>query len=215
MRHPVVEAATGRGVLACVAAAILCCGADVPLRGQGAGAAANSPAAEHPAASVPPEDVKLGKKLKKALDSDDSKPTPRAKKLKEIPFPLEPGDDAIKLKIPEMSTGGDLLSQLMAAKATRLDNEHVQMHEMNLDLYHPDGKEDFHIIMPTSVFNLHTRIITSEDPVTVRTQDFELTGEKMEFNTVDRTGKLIGKVRMLIHNLKQVAGQSGTASKPE
>ena len=214
MKHPVIESATGRGILACVAAALLCGGAPTALRGQVAGEAA-SPPADRPAASVAPENARLGKKLKKALDSDDSRPTPGAKKLKEIPFPLSPGDDANRLKIPEMSTGGNLLSQLMAAKATRLDNEHVQMHEMNLDLYHPDGKEDFHIIMPTSVFNLHTRVITSDDPVTVRTQDFELTGEKMEFNTVDRTGKLIGKVRMLIHNLKQVAGQSDSSPKPE
>ena len=214
MKHPVTESAMGRGVLAFAAAVVLCCGADTALRGQGSGEMASSPT-DHPAASDAPETAKLGKKLKKALDSDDSKPTPRAKKLKEIPFPLMPGDDANKLKIPEMSTGGNLLSQLMAAKATRLDNEHVRMHEMNLDLYHPDGKEDFHIIMPTSVFNLHTRIITSDDPVTVRTQDFELTGEKMEFNTVDRTGKLIGKVRMLIHNLKQVAGQAEPSPKPE
>jgi lipopolysaccharide export system protein LptC len=61
--------------------------------------------------------------------------------------------------------------------------------------------------MPASVFNLKTHIITSEDPVVVRTQDFELTGEKMEFNTVDRTGRLLGKVRMVVHNLKQVTAQ--------
>ena len=215
MRPPVTESATGRGALAFALAAILCCGAHPTLRGQGAGEAADSPPANHPAASIAPEDVRLGKKLKKALESDDSKSTPRAKKPKPIPFPLSLHDSANKLKIPETSITGQLLSQLMAAKATRLDNEHVQMNEMNLDLYHPDGKEDFHITMPTSVFNLNTRIITSDDPVTVRTQDFDLTGEKMEFNTVDRTGKLIGKVRMLIHNLKQVAGQADPTPKPE
>ncbi len=63
-------------------------------------------------------------------------------------------------------------------------------------------------MVPTSVFNLKTKIIHSDNPVSVHTQDFDLTGEKMEFDTAERTGKLMGKVRMRVHNLKQVAGQS-------
>ena len=141
--------------------------------------------------------------------------TPGGKKIKPITLPLIKDEPALGLRIPELSPAGQLLSQLMAAKATRIDDEHVQMQEMKIDLYHPDGKEDFHVTMPTSIFNLTTRIITSEDPVVVQTQDFELTGEKMEFNTVERTGKLIGKVRMIIHNLKQVAGGPDPTPKPE
>ena len=198
-----------------LAALVLLCGLGVSLHGQNAKEAAGPTKTEKLAASVPSDDVKVGKKLKKALDSGASKPDPHSKKPKPIQFPLGEGDDAIKIKIPETNQMGLLLSQLMAAKATRVDNEHVRMSEMNLDLYHPDGKEDFHIIMPTSTFNLQTRIISSEDPVIVRTQDFELTGEKMEFNTVERTGKLMGKVRMLIHNLKQVADGPNPDPKPE
>ncbi len=131
---------------------------------------------------------------------------PKVKKPKPIPFPLPVGDSGKVLTIPEYSGTAQLLSQIMAMKATRISNELVQMKEMKMDLYHPDGKEDFHIILPTSVFNLETHIITSEEPVTVQTQDFELTGEKMEFNTVDRTGRLLGNVHMVIHNLKQAVG---------
>ena len=160
-----------------------------------------------------PGKVKENKKGRKALDASTA--ATAAKEPKPIPFPLPLHEDAKEIKIPETSSDGTLLSKLMALKATRIDEDHVRMNEMNLDLYHPDGKEDFHIIMPTSVFNLKTRIITSQDPVTVRTQDFELTGEKMEFNTVDRTGRLIGKVRMLVHNLKQMAGGPDATPKPE
>ena len=98
----------------------------------------------------------------------------------------------------------------MAMKVTRINNELVQMDESNLDFKQPDGKEDFHVELPKIVLNLKTHMINSDDPVTIRTQDFELTGEKMEFNTVDRTGKLIGKVHMVIHNLKQIAGPQQT-----
>ena len=116
------------------------------------------------------------------------------------------GETGKELNIPEYSVVGQLLSQIKTFTAKRLTNELIQMNEMKMDLYHPDGKEDFHIILPTSVFNLETHIITSDAPVTVQTQDFELTGDRMEFNTVDRTGQLLGHVHMSIHNLKQVAG---------
>ena len=215
MRHPVVEFATGSGALAFVAAAALCCGGRTPMYAQAGGDVAARPSVASPAASAAKGDAKTGKKPKKARELVEPAATPHATKPKELQFPLGIGDDAKTLRIPETSQTGQLLSQLMAAKATRIDNEHVQMNEMNIDLYHPDGKEDFHVVMPTSVFDLNTRIITSQDPVTVRTQDFELTGEKMEFNTVERTGKLIGKVRMLIHNLKQVTGPQNTAAKTE
>ncbi len=166
---------------------------------------ATAAASASPAAS--PGKTRTDKKLKGTPRADKSAPTARVKTPKPIDFPLPQGESALGLTIPETDLTGQLVSQLMAAKATRVDDEHVQMTEMKIDLNHPDGKEDFHILLPTSVFNLKTRIITSKDMVTVRTQDFELTGEGMEFNTIDRTGKMLGNVRMLVHNLKQVAGQ--------
>ncbi len=159
--------------------------------------------------------VKADKKPKKNQHGDAPAATPHAKGIKEIPIPLPEGEPATDLKIPETDLTGKLLSEIMARWAVRIDNEHLQMKEMKMDLNHPDGKEDFHIFLPTSIFNLKTRIITSDETATIRTQDFELTGEGMAFNTVDRTGRLIGKVRMLVHNLKQVAGQEQPTPKPE
>ncbi len=156
--------------------------------------------------SPTPDAGKPGKKAKPPRDPNAPPKLPKVKKPKPIPFPLPVGDSGKVLTIPEYSGTAQLLSQIMAMKATRISNELVQMQEMKMDLYHPDGKEDFHIILPTSVFNLETHIIHSEEPVTVQTQDFELTGDKMEFNTVDRTGQLLGHVHMVVHNLKQVVG---------
>jgi hypothetical protein len=137
-------------------------------------------------------------------DTPSPSPSP-TRPPKAFPFPLPINESTNKLKIPEMGLMGQLLSQMAAERATRLDEDHLQMHELKIDLYKPDGKEDFHILLPSSVFNLKTRIITSDQPVTVKTDDFELTGERMEFNTLDHTGKLLGHVSMHIHNLKQVA----------
>lgn len=144
-----------------------------------------------------------------------SKPeNPNRPVSKDIPFPLPINEIARLVKIPQVDLKGELLSQLMAAKIKRIDDDHVEMETMNIDLYQADGKSDFHIVVPTSTFNLKTRIIHSDHPVSIHTQDFDLTGERMEFDTVERTGKLIGKVQMRVHNLKQVAGQSDE-TKPE
>ena len=166
--------------------------------------AAATPAA---AVSATPKPVK---KPKTPKDPHATPRPPKIKKPKAIPFPLPINDQAKHIVIPEVGSTGTLLMNLMALQATRISNELVQLAETNIDVNHADGTEDFHISLPACVFNLETHIIASEQPVEVRTADFKLTGEKMEFNTVDRTGTLIGHVHMIIHNLKQVAGPQQT-----
>lgn len=155
-------------------------------------------------------------KKKKNRDGSTASPAPAGNKGGgTIPLPLPIGKPGVNVKIPDMDTAGKLLSLLMAQKATRLDDDRVQMEEMHMDFNKPDGKQDFHIVMPTSILNLKTHIITSDNPVEIRTQDFELTGEKMEFNTVEREGKLVGSVRMVIHNLKQLTAPKDAGEKPQ
>ncbi len=163
------------------------------------------PAAQSPTAS--PEAVSSPKPGAKGKPLAGATPKPaRAKKPKEFAFPLPIGESGKSITIPQIDQAGNLLQKLMALKMTHIDNEHVEMHEATIDLFHPDGKEDFHVLLPDSILDLKTQIITSDHPVTVRTEEFELTGERMAFNTVDRTGELLGNVHMVIRNLKQVAG---------
>ncbi len=163
---------------------------------------AGAPAADSPSPS--PAGKGDGKK-KKNRDGSPAAPTPAGGKGNgTIPLPLPIGKPGVNVKIPDMDATGKLLSLLIAQKATRLDDDRVKLEGMHMDFNQPDGKQDFHIVMPASILNLKTHIIASDDPVTVRTQEFELTGEKMEFNTLEREGRLIGNVRMVVHNLKQL-----------
>ena len=79
------------------------------------------------------------------------------------------------------------------------------MEKLVIDLYKPDGRTDYRISLPTSVFNLKTRIIHSDDPVSITTPEFEMSGQKMEFDTAARTGKFSGWVVMKISNAKTLA----------
>ncbi len=159
-------------------------------------------------AALPSAPGAPSERKRKKTDAASPSPSPADSKNGTIQLPIPTGKSAVNVRIPDHDLTGKLLSLLMAAKATRLDDDRIKFEGMNMDFNKPDGKEDFHVVMPASVLNLKTHIIASDDPVTVSTQDFELTGEKMEFNTVERSGQLVGNVRMVIHNLKQLAGTS-------
>ncbi|MBV9128004.1 MAG: LPS export ABC transporter periplasmic protein LptC [Verrucomicrobia bacterium] len=129
-----------------------------------------------------------------------------------IPLPI--GETTREIKIPERGPTGETISQLMALSIKRLDADHLAMERVVIDLYKPDGRTDYKISLPTSVFDLRTRVIQSSDPVSISTTNFELQGQRMDFDTATHTGKLIGWVYMKIHNAKELAQPSKPAEQP-
>ena len=168
-----------------------------------------------PKPSDSPKPVATGKKGKTPKDTGDPTLPPKVKAPKEIPFPVPKDRDAKFLKVPSYDQVGKLLSVLEATTARRIDNEHVQLDGMNFDLSPGDEKNEYKVEMPTSILNLKTNVITSDHPVTIRTKDFELVGERVKFDTVERSGELQGHVRMVIHNLKQVATPEQPSNDPQ
>ena len=90
----------------------------------------------------------------------------------QIPLPL--GKPGLNVRVPDTDATGKLLSLLMAQKATRLDDDRVKLEGTHFDFNQPDGKQDFHIVMPASILNLKTHMVTSDDPVEISTQEFAL-----------------------------------------
>ena len=119
-----------------------------------------------------------------------------------VQLPLIVGVPSKTLRLPEYGLSGQLLSFLKAATVKRLDENHLQMDSMFIDLYKPDGQLDFSIDLPTSSFNTKTRIIASVDPVTITSPQFVLTGDRLKFDTYTREGQLLGHVTMKIFNMK-------------
>lgn len=115
--------------------------------------------------------------------------------------------DAKGVKLPYFNTEGKLQMLFHIEVATRIDNDHLKMKMMKMQTFDADGKPEMTIEMPTSILDLNTRVITSKEPVKIRRTDFEITGETMTFDTENRTGKMIGKVRMLIFNRNEMTEQ--------
>jgi lipopolysaccharide assembly outer membrane protein LptD (OstA) len=52
--------------------------------------------------------------------------------------------------------------------------------------------------MSTSVLDLKTRILSSKSRTTIQRADFNIAGDSVEFNTNNKTGRLVGNVKMVI-----------------
>lgn len=174
-----------------------------------------SPAQAGTPVASPVGEASKGKKAKLRKDTGDNTLAPKVRKAKEIPFPLPIGRDAHNMRIPSYDTAGKLLSMLEMANAHRVDNEHVQLEAMTFNLSATDSQDAYKVVMPVSIFDLKTNIVTGNSAVTIETKQFELTGERATFNTVERSGVLQGHVHMVIHNLKQVATPGQPSADPQ
>lgn len=148
-------------------------------------------AQQQPAATPQPEAKKDDKSKKK--DGDDT----GAKKDFDIPLPENVPVKGIR--VPHYDENGQLVMLLNADVARKIDENHIEMENLKIDAYSDDGKK-FYIELPKSVFNLENRVLTGNDRVLIRREDFEIRGDQGEFETKTRFAKVIGNVQMTIYS---------------
>jgi len=124
--------------------------------------------------------------------------------------PIVPGHDARGLVLPDFDLEGHLRGKLEAGVTKRLDDERVEFKGMKFTTFVPKSETpDLEIIMSTSVFNLKTQVLNSSERSTVKRSDFEISGDKMQFEVVTRKGTLAGNVKMVVRGKSRVAGNEG------
>ena len=113
--------------------------------------------------------------------------------------PIVAGHDAKGLVLPDFDLQGRLRGKLEAGVTRRLDEEHVEFKGMKFTTFLPETETpDLQIIMSTSVFNLKTQVLNSAERTTIKRSDFEITGDKMQFEMLTRKGTLDGNVKMVV-----------------
>ena len=150
---------------------------------------------------------------KKAKDADKTTPEQKSESTK-LSFPVPVGHDSKGLKLPSYGPDGKLKMIFNIGVANRVDEENVQMKDTQVQTYDEAGSPEMDIALPTSTFNLKTRVITTQQEVNITREDFALTGHTMEFNTETRTGKLGGGVKMIIFNLEETEAKPAAKDKP-
>lgn len=158
------------------------------------------------------EKVKSGKKdkekEKEKKKGEGAKPEEEKGKLS---LPLAKGEESKGITIPfHDSQGRQKTMQFTIGTANKLDDDQVRMAKLLIETFDETGKREMTIDIPSSVMNLSSKTIVTntEEVVTIRREDFELTGQQMTFNTETKTGNLKGNVRMLLYDLRETAAPS-------
>jgi hypothetical protein len=163
--------------------------------------AASAWAAKSDPTETPKPDSKESgdKKGKKKGDDAPETPAPR----KKIDVPVEKGHDSYGMHIPYFDGTGKRQMNFTIGVASRLDADHIHMKDLNIETFNEAGEHEMSIFMPTAVFNTETSWVTSQQHVTIKRDDFEITGEALAFNTQTKQGGLGGNVTMIIYNLEE------------
>ena len=113
----------------------------------------------------------------------------------DLPVPV--GMPVNGIKVPQYSEDGRRLMLFEAAIAKKVDEKRVEMESLKLEALDGEGRKIF-VELPQAVFNLNSRILTGENSAKISREDFEITGDSIEFNTKTRFGTLRGNVKMVI-----------------
>jgi lipopolysaccharide assembly outer membrane protein LptD (OstA) len=100
--------------------------------------------------------------------------------------------------LPEFDADGHLRGNFQAGTAHRIDEGHVGFAQLTITTFTPEDQQDLRIDMSTSVLDLKTRILSSKSRTTIQRADFNIAGDSVEFNTNNKTGRLVGNVKMVI-----------------
>ena len=122
--------------------------------------------------------------------------SPGEQSLTNIPLPI--GHEAKGLVLPDFDGEGHLRGKFEAGTAHRIDQEHIGFQHLKITTYTPEDEPDLKIDMHTSVLDLKTRVLSSQERTLIQRADFNIAGDSMYFDTNARTGRLIGNVKMVI-----------------
>jgi len=135
-------------------------------------------------------------KKKQARATASPSGSPGEQSLANIPLPI--GHEAKGLVLPDFDGEGHLRGRFEAGMARRIDEGHVGFEHLKITTYTPENQPDLQIDMHTSVLDLKTRILSSQERTTIQRADFSIVGDSVQFDPDTRTGRLIGNVKMVI-----------------
>ncbi len=122
--------------------------------------------------------------------------SPSEQSLTNIPLPI--GHEAKGLVLPDFDGDGHLRGKFEAGTARRIDQEHIGFENLKITTYTPEDQPDLKIDMSTSILDLKTHILTSKTRTTIQRTDFNIAGDSVEFDPNNKTGRLVGNVKMVI-----------------
>lgn len=115
----------------------------------------------------------------------------------DIPIPI--GEPVSGIKIPQYDEEGKISMTLLAGKARKLDDRKVEFEHLKIRFTDKEGKEII-VEIPHALLDTETKVLSSDSKTVITRDDFDIDGEKAEFDTVSRTGRFKGRVRASFRN---------------
>jgi len=159
--------------------------------------------------AMPASDLLAGSKVdkkKSARARVSPNGSPAEQSLTNIPLPI--GHEAKGLVLPDFDGEGHLRAKFEAGTAQRIDQQHMGFQHLKITTYTPESQPDLKIDMQTSVLDLNTRVLSSQERTTIQRADFNIAGDAVQFDTNTRTGRLIGNVKMVITDRSHLTGKT-------
>ncbi len=107
--------------------------------------------------------------------------SPGEQSLTNIPLPI--GHEAKGLVLPDFDGEGHLRGKFEAGTARRIDQQHIGFQHLKITTYTPESQPDLQIDMQTSVLDLKTRVLSSQERTTIQRADFNIAGDSVQFDT--------------------------------
>jgi len=133
---------------------------------------------------------------------------------------LPVGEQHKELEIPSFKNGAPA-SMVQAKSMTRMDTENMFLERMDIWMYGPPGEaeKDMRVQLRTATYHMPSNIIASDERSRISRSDFDLQGDTLIFDTITGQGKMVGNVRMVLHDAsaltKSPAGTSAEKEKKE
>ena len=159
--------------------------------------------------SAPPVSGQSKDHKKRVRATGKPSASPGEQNLTNIPLPI--GHEAKGLVLPDFDGEGHLRGKFEAGTAHRIDQEHIGFQHLKITTYTPESQPDLQINMSTSVLDLNTRILSSQERTTIQRSDFNIAGDSVQFDTNSRTGRLIGNVKMVISDKSHLTAKPDTS----
>lgn len=132
-----------------------------------------------------------------AQQRTETSPTPENKASIDLPAPV--GQDMKGITIPQYDPEGRLTMRFSAETARKIDEHQVDLNALTIEFFEKDGK-DITVAVPHGIFNLETKILSSDNKTSIKREDFDVVGESATFDTAKRFGTMQGHVHTEIRN---------------
>lgn len=116
-----------------------------------------------------------------------------------IDIPIPVGEPVTGIKIPQYDESGKVSMTLLAGKARKLDDSKVEFDNLKISFTDKEGKEIL-VEIPHALLDTQTKLLSADSKTIITRDDFDISGEKVEFDTVSRTGRFKGRVRASFRN---------------